>query len=484
MIAVDLFAGGGGASVGIQLATGVCPVIAVNHDPAAVEMHAANHPNTTHLCESVFDVRPREVVGAVPVDLLWASPDCTHFSRAKGGKPRDKRIRGLAWVIVDWCREVHPRVVAMENVPEFVTWGPVDDDGQVIASRKGETFREFVGALRELGYTVDWQVLKCSDYGLHTTRERFFLVARRDGLPVSWPTPTGEVRTAAECIDWSIPMLSIFATPAEAKAWAKAVGAEGVPKRPLAEATQRRIAEGLRKFVVENPRPYIVNLSHGGRLEDVDQPMRTITATPKGGDRAIVAPWLVNTRNGERLGRAPRVRDLNRPLGTVTAQGSQGAVCAAFIAKHNGSGERWAAAIGQSLAEPMHTITSRDTKALVAAFLTKFYGQGSQAQALDEPLHTIVTKARFGLVTVEIDGETYAVVDIAMRMLAPRELLRAQFGPDLAEDYILTGTKEEQVARIGNSVPPRMVEAILRANGFNHGQGEQQRGLFDVMAAK
>jgi DNA (cytosine-5)-methyltransferase 1 len=504
MIAVDLFAGGGGASEGIRRALGVAPVVAVNHDPDAVEMHAANHPDTIHLCESVFEVRPHEVTAGRRVDLLWASPDCTHFSRAKGGKPREKKIRGLAWIVTQWAAAVAPRVIAMENVPEFVTWGPLDDDGYVIEERKGETFREFVQRLERLGYHVEWRTLNAADFGAPTSRKRFFLVARRDGRPIVWPEPTHGPgrdqgwRTAAECIDWSVPVPSIFGRP-----------------RELAEATQRRIAEGIRRYVLTAARPFIVCLTHGGRLESIDAPLKTIT-TANGGERAIVAPTLIQCGYGEREGQAPRVLDLEAPLGTIVAGGNKHGLVAAFLAKHNGSGETWNAAIGQDAREPLHTITGRDTKALVAAHLTKFYGtsvgadlggpvptitrqgnhcglvaafllkyygQGGQWSAVDEPMHTIVAKARMGLVTVDIDGTTYALADIGMRMLTPRELARAQ---GFQDSYVLTGSKANQIARIGNSVPPPVVEAIVRAQF----EGEAPLGevespsLFQAWAAK
>jgi DNA (cytosine-5)-methyltransferase 1 len=475
-VIVDLFAGGGGASEGIRRATGTHPIVAINHDPAAIAMHAANHPSTLHLCESVYDVRPGDVIRGRAIDLLWASPDCTHFSRAKGGKPRKKEIRGLAWVVVDWAREVRPRIICLENVPEFVTWGPLHPEdhpdpklrGQPDPAHAGETFREWTAALRDLGYAVEWRVLVAADYGAPTTRRRLFLVARADGAPIAWPEPTHgpgraqPYRTAAECIDWSIPCPSIFTR-----------------KRPLAEATQRRIAEGVRRYVLEAARPFIVPVKSwgggGNGPRSIDEPMRTVT-TSKRGEFAVVAPSLINTRNGERQGQAPRTHDITRPFPTVTATGSQGALVAAFLAKHNGSGDRWAAAVGQDLAEPMHTVTGRDTKAAVtahlapepgdqseavAAFLVKYYGSGGQWQALTEPLHTIVAKARFGLVTVPIAGEEYALVDIGMRMLVPRELARAQgFG----DDYHLTGTVEEQTGRIGNSVCPDVAAALVGAN--------------------
>lgn len=455
--AVDLFAGGGGASHGIEMATGRSPLVAVNHDPAAIQMHAQNHPGCLHLCESVWDVEPFRPHGR-PLDLLWASPDCKHFSRAKGGRPKSKEIRALAWVVTRWAEAVRPRVVCVENVPEFVTWGPLDDAGRPLEGRKGETFRAWVGKLEALGYHVEWRVLVAADYGAPTTRKRLFVVARCDGQDIVWPEPTHgpgrehPYRTAAECIDWSIPAPSIFGR-----------------RRPLAEKTQARIAEGIRRFVLEADEPYLA--------------------------------FVANTRNGERKGQRPRVRDLRRPLNTITAQGSQGALVTAFLAKH------YTGVVGQGLARPLGTITARDHHSLVAAHLTKFYGTSTGSglhaptptvtatgqhlgmvaaeltpaaeangrtvaawlmkyygqgvgQAVDEPLHTIPTRDRFGLVTVDLDGETYALTDIGMRMLQPRELATAQ-GFDA--DYILTGTKTQQVARIGNSVPPQVVAAIVGA---------------------
>jgi DNA (cytosine-5)-methyltransferase 1 len=475
MIAVDLFAGGGGTSVAVRVAFGVHPIVAVNHDQHAIAQHTANFPETRHFREDVFTVDPLVATAGVRVDLLCASPDCKHFSKAKGGAPRDNGVRGLAWVVVKWARAILPAVIFLENVEEFVGWGPLDGDRLPIASRKGETFRRFVGRLRGLGYSVDWRILDAADFGAPSFRKRLFLVARRDQLPIRWPEPThGPKRaqpwlTAADdVIDWSIPCRSIFGR-----------------RKPLAEATQRRIAEGVRRFVLTSAKPYLRVLTHGQRVRGIDQPLPTITAAHRG-EFGLVAPVLINTRNGERKGQAPRCRSVERPLPTVTAQGSQGALVAAFMAKHNGSGERWNAAIGQGIDCPLHTITSRDTKALVAAtlgsveaegagvvaaFLLKYYSQGGQWSRADEPLHTIVTKARMGLVTVDVDGESYALVDIGMRMLEPAELLRGMMG-SLAANYVTTGTKTQQIARIGNMVSPWPASATLRAQ-FEHSDGEQ-----------
>lgn len=439
---VDLFAGGGGASEGIRSA-GAKVVLAANHCEHAIRMHEENHPDAIHLHSDVFKVHPRRHFRRRgSVDGLWASPDCRHFSRAKGGRPKSPKIRALAWVVVEWAREVRPRVICVENVPEFLTWGPLDDAGRPIKARAGETFRQWVGELRLHGYTVEWRTLRACDYGTPTTRKRLFLVARCDGEPIVWPEPTHgpgllPYRTAAECIDWSIPAPSIFTR-----------------RRPLAEATQRRIAAGLKRFVLECPEPYIVRIGHqssdAGKVKPIREPLTTVTTK---NEHLLVAPWLANTRNGERKGQRPRVRSLLEPAPTVTATGSQGALVAAWLAKH------YTGVVGQPMTRPLGTVTAKDHHSLVAAFLSKYYGT-AVGQDVREPLHTIPTRDRFGLVTVELAGETYAVVDIGMRMLQPRELARAQGFPD---SYKLIGNKSQQIARIGNSVCPQVVEALVRA---------------------
>jgi DNA (cytosine-5)-methyltransferase 1 len=517
-VVVDLFAGGGGASEGIRRATGHEPTVAINHDEHAIRMHGLNHPGTIHFHESVFDVRPQLAARGRPVDLLWASPECIHFSRARGGRPKSDQSRSSARIIVEWAREVGPRVIMIENVVEFTTWRPLDDDGYPVKARAGEFFYGFVEDLRGCGYAVEWRVLNAADYGAPTSRRRLFVIARRDGVAITWPTPTHgpgraqPFRTAAECIDWSLPVPSIFERA-----------------KPLAEATQRRIAEGIRRFVLESPRPFLVHLTHGGRASPLDEPIRTVTAAHRGeqalvapfvskidnkssgpsavrsidaplstitleNGHALVAPFLVNTRNGEREGQAPRVHDPAKPWGTVTAQGSQGGLVAAFLAKHYGG------VVGHGLDRPLGTVTAVDHHAavavfldklhgsalagqpvdvpaptvtagggrggghaaLVAAFLCAYYGSEKDGQALDRPLRTIPTVDRFGLVTVHVDGEPYALVDIGMRMLQPHELAAANGWPGMK----LVGTKSQQVARIGNMVVPNVVEALCRANGI------------------
>jgi len=450
-LVVDNFAGGGGASSGIERAIGRPVDIAINHDPEAVAMHQANHPQTRHLCESVWDVNPREVCDGRPVGLAWFSPDCKHFSKAKGGKPVEKKIRGLAWVAVRWAATVHPRIICLENVEEFVTWGPLTQDGRPCPRQKGREFRAFVNALQRLGYAVQWRELRACDYGAPTSRKRLFLVARRDGQPIVWPTPTHGPgrpqpwRTAAQCIDWSLPCPSIFNRP-----------------RPLADATLRRVAEGLRRFVIEAAEPFIVPLrgtspAHKS-AHSMHDPLSTITGG--GTHHALVSPTLVQTGYGEREGQAPRVPGLDKPLGTIVAGGTKHALVAAFLAKH------YTGVVGSDLRMPIGTVTSVDHHSLVAAFLVKFYGSGGQWAGLDEPMHTLPTKDRMGLVTVA--GEQYRIVDIGLRMLQPRELARAQ---GFAESYLLDAPhlgrplpKHAQVRMIGNSVCPPMAEALVRAN--------------------
>jgi len=587
-LVIDNFAGGGGASLGIERAIGRACDLAINHDEAAIAMHRANHPATPHRCENIWQVDPVEATGGRRVGVAWFSPDCKHFSRAKGAKPVDKRIRGLAWIVVKWARAVRPRVIFLENVREFETWGPLTDDNMPCQKRKGLTFRRWVGCLRNLGYAVESKILNAADYGAPTHRRRLFIIARCDGLPIVWPEPTHgpgrakPYRTAAECIDWTLPCPSIFER-----------------KRPLAEKTLRRIAMGIKRYVLDNPKPFIVRVQHGrdefrGQSIDqplgtvtakhgygvvaphmvevqngssetghraVDRPAHTITANPKGGGMALVAPHLssfygeaphqdtrgqvveqpINTvvpapkhalvsafmqqyfggmvgkpatepvptvtaidHNalttatlvgvGGRAGQSPPTA-VDEPIRTTTAKADR-ALVAAHLTKFrgeskgapvnapmptitSGAGSKRPAgaahAMGVSAAhltqlrgsnqgkgdidEPVPTLTAGGNHiGLVRAFLAKYYGQGV-GQTMTDPLHTVTVKDRFGLVV--IDGVDYAITDIGLRMLTPRELARAQGFPD---DYILTGSKSNQVAKIGNSVCPVMAEVLVRAN--------------------
>lgn len=591
---IDNFAGGGGASEGMEQAFGRPVDIAINHDGEALAMHAANHPHTAHYREDVFAVHPGFVTHQQPIAAAWFSPDCKHHSKAKGGKPREQKIRGLAWVTLKWAALQVPRCIFLENVEEFGDWGPLDAHGKPIVAEKGRTFRAFLAALSTglpadhpdcaeiyetlgadfplhrlhagLGYQVEWKVLRACDYGTPTIRKRLFLVARRDGRPIVWPQPThgdpksaavkaGKLlpwRTAAECIDWSIPCPSIFERA-----------------RPLKDATLRRIAKGIMKFVVSNPDPFIVGAggpTYSGkpvaidkpfgtlttenhraivqpmlapvltehanasspRCMPADEPLRTICAQVKGGHHALIGATLVQTGYGERAGQAPRVPGLDKPLGTIVAGGGKHALVSAFLAKHYGGvvgtgvdvptgtvttsdhhsvvtaqlvgcGGRADQSRPRDAGEPAATVTAKADTAVavshlvklrnnqfgqnarepaptltaggghlgeVRAFLIKYYGTGGQWQDLREPTHTIPTKDRLGLVTIR--GEDYAIVDIGMRMLTPRELARAQGFPDsYILDPLVNGkplTKTAQVRMIGNSVCPPMARALIEAN--------------------
>lgn len=605
-IIVDNFAGGGGASTGIELAIGRSVDIAINHDENAVAMHTTNHPGTLHYCESVFDVNPPVVTAGMPVGLAWFSPDCRHFSKAKGGTPVEKTIRGLAWIVVRWALTVRPRVMMLENVEEFRTWGPLlAAEMRPDPERVGETFNAFVSMLSDgisadhpalaecceflniepnskqaqrlvvgLGYTVEHRELRACDYGAPTIRKRFFMVMRCDGRSVVWPEQThgdpktaavksGELkpwRTAAECIDWSIPCLSIFDR-----------------KKPLATNTMRRIARGIERFVVKSAAPFIVKCNHtstktnydcfrgqslneptqtitkkhgfalavpsltkfrtGATGQEVTEPVPTVTAgTSKrpggnghalgiveaaispfiarqfggsighcvdepsatvtaggGGKSQLVSTTLIQMGYGERVGQAPRILQIKKPLGTVTAGGNKFALVAANLVKHFG-GNYSGAGIG--LDEPAHTVTTTDHHALITSSIVKMRGTNI-GQPTDTPLQTVTAGGlHFGEMRallaandyderradqvaaflreygisefVTIEDVVYRIVDIGMRMLQPRELYRAQGFPEwyiIDQDYRgKRYAKDKQVARCGNAVPPPFAEALVRAN--------------------
>lgn len=453
-IIVDSFAGGGGASTGIEMALGRSPDIAINHDPEAIAMHQANHPATRHYCENVWKVDPMEATGGKPVGLAWFSPDCTHFSKAKGGKPRSKKVRGLAWLVVHWAKTVRPRVIMLENVEEFADWGPLLDDGRPCPLRRGLTFRRWWRRLENLGYEMDARELRACDYGAPTSRKRLFIIARCDGQPICWPDAThgpGRLpyRVAADCIDWSRSCPSIFDRA-----------------RPLADATLRRVAAGVMRYVVNAREPFIVPIDAGlvspfiteyanasnQRNMKADEPLRTICAQVKGGHFALIAPSLVQIGYGERENQAPRALDLLKPLGTVVSSGKH-ALVSAFLAKH------YTGVVGSDLRKPLGTITSVDHHSLVQAFLVAYYGNEKTGRSLREPLGTVVGHDRFGLVTVR--GEKYCIADIGLRMLTPHELYKAQGFP---ESYIRHGSATSQVRMCGNSVSPPMAAALVRAN--------------------
>ena len=397
-IIVDNFAGGGGASTGIEAALGRAVDIAINHDEQAIRMHEANHPGTLHIRNNIWQIDPQEVVAGRHVQLAWFSPDCKHFSKAKGGKPREKSIRDLAWVVVLWAKRVKPDVILLENVEEFRTWGPLCDEGKPIKERAGETFAKWTRELRKAGYKIQWKELRACDYGAPTIRKRFFMIARRDGNPIVWPAPThgkpgspevlsGKLlpwRTAAEIIDWSIPCPSIFER-----------------KKPLAEKTLRRIAHGIMKFVVNNPSPFIVPICNtnwaGDRFYPGDEPLRTIT-TAKGGEMAVVAPHITKFREGA-IGHAA-----NEPLHTVTANsyikrpgGSAplGMVEAVLSPVIVGCGGRRGQSGPVGPEQPFPTTTTKAQACLAAAHLVHIgngerEGQAPRAMDAEKPLGTVV----------------------------------------------------------------------------------------------
>lgn len=536
-LVVDNFAGGGGASTGIELATGYSVDIAINHDPEAIRMHKVNHPNTEHYCENVWAVDPVKACNGHPVGLAWFSPDCKHFSKAKGGKPKDKNIRGLAWVACRWAGLVRPRVIMLENVEEFKTWGPLNRGHHPIKSKQGKTFERFVQQLTDLGYEVDFRELVAADYGAPTMRKRFFMIARCDGEPIVWPEPTHGPADSEKVeegllkpyvgaytqLDFSLPCPSIFDTSEEIK---EKYGIRAV--RPLAPKTMDRIARGIKKFVLENPEPFIIQCNHGGerRPNDIREPMPTITGKHGYG---VVEPYLVQCKyNNE-------AQDVRKPIGTLTTVGSHllvepklaPIIDKAYGGNYQGAGSKvdepidtittvdhnrlivptliqyhsemtqgeirgqtikepvmtidgsnryglvasflskfYKSGTGQNLREPLHTITTSPGHfGEVRAFLIKYYGEGT-GQNIKEPLDTITSKDRFGLVTIE--GVDYQIVDIGLRMLEPKELYGCQgFPNDYIIDHDYTGKtypRSEQVRRCGNAVCPPIPAALVKAN--------------------
>ena len=537
-LVIDNFAGGGGASTGIERALNCTIDIAINHDAQALAMHAANHPDTIHLCENVWQVDIEKTIAGRPVALCWFSPDCKHFSKAKGRKPVEKKIRGLAWIVLKWAAIAKPRVIILENVEEFEEWGPVipafDKEGNPLFNkdgsramkpcprRKGMTFKRWRTQLKNLGYEIEHKILAACDYGAGTTRERLFIVARRDGQKIKWPMPThgpkGDMLlkpyvSAGDCINWNLPVKSIFNR-----------------KKPLKPNTLRRIAKGVQKYIIENAEPFIVPVTQtgsGDRVEPVDEPLRTIT-TAKGGEKALCSATLIKVNHGHQKD-VFRGSDIKEPLGTITSKNgaamvsafmarhmgqsigsdcqapigaftakSKDALVTAFMAQHNGGfydgAGRPADAplstitstgvqqqivlsnlvklrgknIGQAVEEPLRTISAgglHHAAVQVHAFLLKYYGT-DQAPALEKPLDTITTKDRFAVVTVH--GQEYVIVDIGMRMLTREELFACQGFP---KGYQIAPIYEGKplpiyasVRMCGYSVSPPPAEALVRAN--------------------
>lgn len=506
-LVVDNFAGGGGASTGCEEATGYSVDIAINHDPEAIKMHKMNHPATKHYCESVWDVDPIKACAGRPVALAWFSPDCKHFSKAKGGKPKDKSIRGLAWVTLRWAALVHPRVIILENVVEFMTWGPLNRNHRPIKKKQGHTFRKFIKQLVDLGYSVEYQELVAADYGAPTLRKRFFLIARCDGKKIIWPETTHAPKDslcvkngvkeayigAYTQLDFSLPCPSIFDTAEEIK---QKYGIRAV--RPLAPKTMERIARGLKKFVMDAEEPFILQVNHSGAKGDycksMNDPLQVITSKHGFGMvDATIAPIIDKAYGGNYQGSGSKVDD---PIDTITTVDHNRLVAVNMIQYHSETNPKmtrgqeianpimtldgsnryglvtsflskfYKTGIGQDINDPLHTVTtSAGHFGEVRAFLIKYYGQGT-GQDIRKPLDTITGNDRFGLVTIK--GIDYQIVDIGLRMLEPKELYGCQGFPD---DYIIdrdyNGKKyprSEQVKRCGNAVPPPFAKALVRAN--------------------
>lgn len=531
-IIVDNFAGGGGASTGIELATGRPVNIAINHDPDAILMHKTNHPYTEHYQASVWDINPEEVCRGRKVGLAWFSPDCKHFSKAKGGKPVDKKIRGLAWIVLRWAAKVRPRVIMLENVEEFQTWGPVRK-GKPVKSKVGQTFNQFIEQLKALDYDVEYRELKACDYGAPTIRKRFFLIARCDGNPIVWPEATHapadspEVTTgkkkpyksAAECIDFSLPCPSIFERA-----------------KPLVPNTQRRIARGLDKFVIREAKPYLVHIGNGERngqlprIYDIDKPLNTVVSSCK---QYLVLPYLEQINHS---GKETRGQKLDKQVPTITSKHGFAYIAPSLIQYHSETAK--SEVRGQKINKPIMTIDGSGRYGLQIPFLTQYYSGADHANTVTNPLQTVTVKPRhflndcfltvlrnhmdsksineplntitaramhFSFVKVyvkqysedvwlgywqkiramlneytdwnlndneiivfNVGGTEYFIYDIGMRMLQPKELYAAQGFP---KDYVIekdylgnTYPKSKQVARCGNAVPPPFATALVRAN--------------------
>lgn len=430
-IVVDFFCGGGGAGTGLEIGLGRAVTAAKNHSPAAISMHTVNHPHAKHFTTDVFEGDPDTECGGRAVGWFHMSPDCTHHSQAAGGQPRKREIRNLSWIGLKWAGMKQPRVISLENVKQILQWGPlvakrckstgrviklggvIAEPGEVVPvgeqflvpdpKRRGQTWAVFVAELQRLGYAVEWRVIKACDFGAPTSRERLFMIARCDDQPIVWPEPTHaknpakgqqKWRTAAECIDWTIPSKSIFGR-----------------KKDLAPATLRRVAKGMRKFVLEAANPFIVPIANwsGESVQSADEPLRTVTSYPKGGAFSIVSPTLVQTGYGERAGQAPRVPGLDQPLGTVVAGGVKHAIAASHLVKFRFTDE------GKALDEPLPTITSggnykrpagaAHAMGISTMFMAQMNGgfNTTAAKSIEDPMTTVTnTGSQQQLVTANL----------------------------------------------------------------------------------
>lgn len=492
---LDFFAGGGGASVGIEMALGRQVDIAVNHDPNAISIHRTNHPDTLHLTEDIFKVDLEKYVKGHHVGLVWASPDCTSHSKAKGDKPRKNNLRILPWSVYKHAKKISPDVIIMENVEEIQQWGPLDKNGKPIQEKKGVDYKKFIVAMSSLGYQYETRELIAADYGAPTTRKRWYAIFRRDGKEIRWPVPTHNKYGTNGLKKWE-PIWKYL----DLNDYGKSIFNR---KKPLAEKTMCRIAKGIEKFVFQEPQPFMIQVNHGGgfRGQKLTMPMPTITQKHGFG---IITPTIVEINNPEDINVLYEYSDEYQQLemnftdicGTHMEENAE----FQFLTKFYKSG------IGQSMVEPIHTITTSPghfgivtvcTKKLeklfsdifksnmgkdlyidkfqkctcVSQFLMEYYGNGI-GQSVKMPLHTIVTKDRFALITIFGTEKKYVITDIYLRMLTAEEL---KLGQGFPKDYILNRIKNEdgtwskysgakQVARIGNSVVPIMAQKLVEAN--------------------
>lgn len=477
--AADLFCGAGGTSSGLRLAARELGLdvrlVAVNHWPVAIQTHTANHPDAIHLCADLDAIAPRAVVPEGKLDVLIASPECTHHSNARGGKPVEDQKRASAWHVLRWAEALSPDTILVENVREFRDWGPIGSNGRPLKRRKGETYRAFLTALESLGYRVADRILNAADFGDPTTRERLFVQARRGRRPIRWPEPTHarttdlwgrkRWRAAREVIDWTIPGTSIFSR-----------------RKPLAPATMRRIVAGLERFggpelepflvilrgtgtarSIDAPvpaltaggghvalaEPFVVQVTHGARVRSLDDPLPTITCANRG-EFSLVEPFLLSQASGG----APRL--VSEPSPTIPTKGAHQLV-EAFLVPFYGEAERQTPRT-HAVDQPLPTIPASGGGkfGVVEPFLTPYYGTGTAVPVTD-PMPTVTAKDRFALVQPVVNGRA---LDIRFRMLQPHELARAMGFPD---DYAFSGNRGDRVKQIGNAVPVGLAHALCRA---------------------
>lgn len=427
---VDMFCGGGGESTGLISAAHDynfdVNMSAINHWERAIETHSKNYPFAEYRCENVQHIEPHSLAASRNTDLMWASPGCQHFSTARGGKPRSEDMRSPAWEVLRFAEELRPKRIIIENVPEFRTWGPLDADGKIIKECKGKTFNAFISGLRSLNYIVDWQVLCAADYGAPTSRRRLFIQAvRKDcGKRILWPQPTNtkggdlllpDWHSASEIIDWSIPSQIISQR-----------------KKPLAEATLKRIEYGMREFWKDDAVPFIARLYGQSKAESIDQPLSTISCS--GAHHMLITPFICRYNQGNN-----RVHSIDEPLPTLDCSNRYGLV-EPFISAN------------RKLSEPLSTICTKQEHCLVEPLLVQYYGNG-HAVSLKEPIPTLTTKDRYALVGTDQYG-----LELGFRMLQPNELAAATGFP---KDYVFTGTKVDVVKQIGNAVPPNFAKALF-----------------------